>query len=661
MNTYGVIATIIVGLIISFLILRSIYEYKWNQRLKNYQDKHHITHVRQQNIVRPVRRGLIGLTLMVMLGVFIITGTFDLPQTYHDKTLLNARIVRNEHTLRNKIDAGDGFSLYDFFPGNWVIGEEAVDQEANPGAKAPDVVGTNLQVLGVDEADIIKTDGYEIFYTPRYQSNRLYRYEVNPDGSLTKKQGLDLLDVYMTEFYLTTDSLVVIGYFEENLNTYYAFNDAALILPNSYFYGYRYSSIVRIYDRTDLSLDYELKTIGDIQAHRIIDDTLYMVSYNRITKDELRPQFTINKDGETHTSYVGYEDILIFDAIPAYNMTTISSLNLDTLTLDHTTVVGVYGHIYMTKTSLYIAGMFTYYPTLNTVVTGTHITKFSIDSDTHKVNYSGSTILEGYVENQFWLDEYEGLLRVVTTRSWGQTDKNRLYVLKEHETQDTLEHYGLLDEGIGKPEERVTSVRFDKYLAYVVTYRQIDPLYTIDISNPKDIKILNEIEEPGYNTYLHVWDETHLIGIGYDETFNVKISAYNTTNTTAPLETYLLSNPDENAGWSYSEALSNHKAILVSPEHGFIGFAANTGEFNEDLGYYEYSSQYYLFYIDFNTSPIIQNPYIITHASTEYTNQIDRGIYINNIFYTFSSSGIVLFDGETKVVTETYKLNHPVL
>src|SRR5690606_21717727 len=100
--------------------------------------------------------------------------------------------------------------------------------------------------------------------------------------------------------------------------------------------GYRYSSIVRIYDRTDLSLDYELKTIGDIQAHRIIDDTLYMVSYNRITKDELRPQFTINKDGETHTSYVGYEDILIFDAIPAYNMTTISSLNLDTLTLDHT-------------------------------------------------------------------------------------------------------------------------------------------------------------------------------------------------------------------------------------------------------------------------------------------------------------------------------------
>ena len=58
---------------------------------------------------------------------------------------------------------------------------------------------------------------------------------MNPDGSLTKKQGLELLDVYITEFYLTTDSLVVIGYFEENLDTYYAFNDAALILPNSYF------------------------------------------------------------------------------------------------------------------------------------------------------------------------------------------------------------------------------------------------------------------------------------------------------------------------------------------------------------------------------------------------------------------------------------------
>lgn len=658
MNALGITLSIFVGLIVIFIGFQMVYEFIWNKRLSIYQKKNNISHLtKKTNYDGFLRRSLIALTSVVMLFVLVVTGSFDLPQIFHDKTLLNAKIVQDEKTLRNKLNAGNGFYFDNFGPesGDTNLDESSGDQASR------DVVGTNIQVDGVDESDIIKTDGFEIFYTPRYQSNRVYKYKVESNGDLTKLKGLEFEDFYISEFYLTEDYLVIIGYKIEVLQTYYFGYDNALIMPDYYFNSYRYTSNVRIYDRDTLSLNYDLLTTSDIQTHRIIDNMLYMVAYNSIYAEELRPSFTETVNGESQTSYVEYDQILIFDQIPAYQIITVSAINLDTHQTHHEAVVGVSGYMYMDHDAIYIAGIFSYYPFMNTVIDGTHIMKFNLNHEAGTVTYSASTILEGYVFNQFWMDAYEGYLRVVTSLSWGSNDRNRLYILKENDATDNLDHIGLLDKGIGKPEERVTSVRFDKNLAYVVTYRQIDPLYTIDLSNPKDIKIINEVEEPGYNTYLHVWDENHLIGIGYDENFNVKISAYGTTNTAEPLETFQLSQPnDGHYVWSYSEALNNHKAILISPTHGFVGFAINKHEYSHTLNEYLYTSSYYLFYIDFEADPIIQTPHIIEHETTNYSNFVDRGIYINNIFYTFSSSSIVIFNGETKQIEQTYPLREPM-
>ena len=655
MNTLGIVLTILVGIFVSIIILLSIYEFIWNKRLKSYQAQQGIVRLPKKFYHVYVRRLLAGLTSVVILTVFIATGTFDLPMVYQDKTLVNAQIAGDEHTLRNKLDRGNGFSWDGFFTGDAKAdGSFDVDEAFGESGSTPDVVSTNIQVEGVDEADIIKTDGYELFYSPKYNSNRIYKYKVEANGSLTKLDGLTFEDFIVEEFYLTDARLIVIGKtYEELLNYHNSANDT-LILPAYYHYHVFYNANIRIYDRDSLTLNYELKTESHIRTHRLIDDHLYIISNNSVSHEELRPTFIENIGEKLNTIHVNYENILIFDKVPAYQILTISAINIHTYEAIHESYAGVADIIYMTKDAIYLAGNYNYYSLLEPAISGVHIVKYRIDSQLGTVKYAASISLKGYIHNQFWMDAYEEQLRVVTTLNGN--GPNRLYILSENLENDQFDIEGLLEEGIGKPGERVMSARFEKHTAYVVTFRQTDPLYTIDVTNPKDIKILNEIEEPGYSTYLHVWDENHLVGLGYESPL-VKLSVYQATNSSTPLETYHIGKEIESGySWSYSEALNNHKAILISPEHSFVGFAANKSYYDMALENYVYTSVYYIFYIDFENDPIIAEPFMVNHQSTNYSNQIDGAVFINNIFYTFSSESIVTFNSQTKTFGDTYLL-----
>src|SRR5690606_17710318 len=271
-------------------------------------------------------------------------------------------------------------------------------------------------------------------------------------------------------------------------------------------------------------------------------------------------------------SKLAYDHIFYFDDVPGYNMTTIITINLDTLTFDAQAMLGVTGYLYMNKNSIYFVGNYTIYPFLGIEKSGTHLVKFKVNRETGKVSYAASMVLEGSILNQFFLDEYDGMIRVATSREWNVSDVNRLYILKESLTTDQFEVVGVLDEGIGKTGERITSVRFFENFAYIVTFRNTDPLYTIDLTDPANPEIINEIEEPGYSTYLHRFGEHHLVGIGYDANFGVKISVYDAQNRHTPIKTYFFNEPvEENTFYAYARALSDHKAILVSEELGFIG------------------------------------------------------------------------------------------
>src|SRR5690606_15352703 len=121
--------------------------------------------------------------------------------------------------------------------------------------------------------------------------------------------------------------------------------------------------------------------------------------------------------------------------------------------------LGVAEDIYVTKNAIYVSGY--YYQEGIFFFDGgnkTHLVKFKLNTETGKVSYAASIVLSGYIENQFFMDEYQGHLRVATSIQWDAFEKNRLYVLEEDETTDKFYIVGLLQDGIGKPQERIMSV-----------------------------------------------------------------------------------------------------------------------------------------------------------------------------------------------------------
>ena len=134
----------------------------------------------------------------------------------------------------------------------------------------------------------------------------------------------------------------------------------------------------------------------------------------------------------------------------------------------------------------------------------------------HKIQISGlsasyldSTIIPGSVINQYSMDEdANGNFRIVT-RNWETEETTNLYILDKN-----LRLVGKL-EGIA-PKENFQSSRFIGDKLYLVTFQQLDPLFVIDLADATNPKVLGELKIPGYSMYLHPYDATHLIGIGYD-------------------------------------------------------------------------------------------------------------------------------------------------
>lgn len=674
MNAWGWIIVTLFIMVSIYVVVKLILDTIWNQRLKNFQINNNLEKTTGLPTIAFIRRGFVAIMSLSIVVLVFATGVFNLPviEDFHGKSLLSARTATSEQDIRNKINNKEGFYFFDFFGvGNATPGLEE-DMAGNPPQSEEaqrDVIETNLQEEGVDEADIVKTDGYHIYYVSGYQRSRVEHFFVNEDGTVTVLTPLVFDDFVITEFYLTETQLVFIGYtFEEIPYTPEpgaATDDIWFIdYPYNWYYT-RYTGTVKIYDRETETEAYSLETDGNIQTHRIIEDTLYMVSYQYISteQEELRPYFNETINDISNEVYLDYNEIIYFDEIPAYQYVVLTAINLSDYTFDAQAILGSYYTIYASYHSIYLTGSYQF-DTFFQRNQGTQIVKFKLDHEASTVTYVGQKSVQGYIENQFWMDEKDGLLRVVTSISWWSEDVNRLYILEEDDETDEMNVVGLLEEGLGKPNERVMSARFEGDEAYVVTFRNTDPLYTIDLSDPTKPVITNEIEEPGYSTYLHKWGENQLIGLGYDQNWGIKISAYNTEDSTEPLETYYF-NPANDDQWvySWSEALNNHKAIMISPEHGFLGFAASSNHYTEITNQFDevdykwtYYNAYYVFMIDFDDDQIIKDPLVISHGDSEYNAQVERGIYINGIIYTISFNKIVSYDLANQVIFEEIPL-----
>lgn len=513
---------------------------------------------------------------------------------------------------------------------------------------------TNVQVEGVDEGDTVKVDQnriYQIF------GNRLVVTSITGEMTTLLSESLEDQEdryTYFSELYITDNYLVVLGYSYQ----YFTLDIEGDIRTDAV-YGFWYfgnpATSVWVYDLQTLNKVKTYMVPGYLNTTRLIGDELYLISTSYIYMgDDIDPRPVYEMDDQKIIP--SYDEIYYHSDMQTQvfnNITTISLTgNLD---LNYDIFLGNYswGTIYVSHQSIYFAS-YEYHYDEETGYTETG-KLISFDFVDEGVVFGGFATYKGYVINQFAIDEYEGTVRLVTTEGWGETTKNRLYVFEKTETEEgnTLTQIGYLDEGIGKPRERVFSVRFFEDEVTIVTFEQVDPFYIIDLSDPTQPEIAAQLEIPGFSTYQHRWNENTVLGIGYEtldgRTIGIKLALYDVTNpeTLDELGTPLVMTNTENS-WQYGEALYNHKAILFDMDNSYFGFTVYKSYWNE-YKYYNLN-EYMIFSVDLESDTPITVDKVISHKDyytameTDYwyytPYSVERAVYVGDYLYVISSGAI---------------------
>ncbi|MBJ6764593.1 beta-propeller domain-containing protein [Myxococcaceae bacterium JPH2] len=286
-------------------------------------------------------------------------------------------------------------------------------------------------------------------------------------------------------------------------------------------------------------------------------------------------------DGQGQTTPLTYScsDFSRTNAPSGLGFVTVASMNLDTPLAPpgRTQLIAEPGEVYASKDSLYLATNHWWWWAEPGQKDYVYIHKFDLHQP-GAVSYVGTGTVEGHLINQFAMDEHEGVLRVATTlRSrvaepnhpewwWGRVEtSNRVSTWREGDGQ-------LVEVGRSEdlaPGESIYSARFVGPRGYVVTFRQVDPLYTFDLSDPAHPRKVGELKVPGYSTYLHPLDETHLIALGEYIPENgdwrsraLKLSLFDVSDMAHPVEAF---SQLVGTAYGWSEAVYEHKAFNYFP------------------------------------------------------------------------------------------------
>lgn len=544
------------------------------------------------------------------------------------------------------------------------------------GTEEREFTKTNTQVEGVDEADIIKTDGNTIYYSSPY-TNKIHAIDVDNEYLLKKRQTIDLKDLFVTNFYMTAKYLAVFGFTYEIVQ--YGETMIGMAESAMSYYSYRTMSQIVLIDRATLTIAYNLKLDFFISDHRLIDDTLFVVGFKTIYSPDvdLQPTFNESRTNEEPTEWsLGYQDIHYFEDENVRSINILFGLKLtddiSDIKINSEGYLGNdYGYqsIYASKDRLYVVNnLYKYEMTAISYKSWNlaQIASYKIDVEHATLTFEAAGVVEGSIKDSYSLDEYDNHLRIVTTdikqnynqltSSFANGVKNQLFIIKAT-AEGEFVIIGQINEGIGKPGEMIKSVRFNEGVLFIVTFLQIDPLYQIDVSNPASPRIVGALEQPGYDGYQHVWGENRLIGIGYEASENgwingIKISAYSTVaGEEKLLDKVVLAKNETTDGVrfisEYTSVLNNPRALLVDVERGYLGFAVSGSAYYIDnaeggsgtAAYrFDYYSSFKLFKIDFdNETEIIKQVAEISHLrNEEMPYLVDRGIIIDDYLYIFS-------------------------
>ncbi len=566
----------------------------------------------------------------------------------------------NLYAMLTKIDNSGGL-LYGNSVESMITNDATNSTDSSKQEASEEYSDTNTQVEGVDEADIVKTDGNYIYYLTK---NNLKIVDAQKMSVMATVE-FDETDFYSSELYVKGDKVIVIGNRYENGRKEYSID--SMYTDIMYAPGTSYT-VIKVFDISNRAKPQLARTVeieGYYLSSRMIDNDIYLMANKSIYAYELKNKDIDELDEKDYKpkykdtaisdeiKYVEFQDMCYIPNIETANYLNIVSFdvtNNEKANVD--TYLGAGSEIYASDKNLYITRVIYNYEEENNYreyETSTEIYKFNLVEG--KCNFDKAGEVPGGVLNQFSMDENGEYFRIATTsnKDWdSENNTNNLYVLNAK-----LEIIGKV-EGLAKGE-RIYSVRFMGDRAYMVTFVETDPLFVIDLSNPTNPTVLGELKIPGYSKYLHPYDETHIIGFGertkvvnygYGDqviTDGMKMALFDVTDPNNPKELYSV---DIGERGTYSELLYNHKALLFSKEKNIIAFPISVTE--DD---YEVTFQGAIVY-GLNLEEGFTLKGEISHIEEGYDlyksgNRVNRIIYINDKLYTLSNDLIKVTDMNT--------------
>ncbi len=593
---------------------------------------------------------------------------------------------------------------------------------------------TNIQVGGVDEGDIIKTDGKYIYTITGNEVVIIDAYPAEDASELSRIK----FDSRPSGIYINGDKLAVYG---QNYDIH-IMEEYKNILPRRR-NNYTFLKVYDMSDKSNLVLKRSFDFEGSLVNSRMIGDYIYSVtsSYNNYYEDEF-PVPVVIEDGKVLCSDNNIENcyrpaVYYFDILyHSYNFTTVSALNInddsEKISSEVYLLDGQQNNMFVSQNNIYITfnkqvtemeltmevmqemiipkiskkeqeqiaeiqatknyilspeeklikiglifenfakslseeelkvlekemeeRMKQKYEDISKELEKTVIHKIEINNG--KLKYKTSGEVTGVVLNQFSMDENNGYFRIATTRNrtWSSLIDNKdresysnLYVLDEN-----MKVVGSVEE-LAKGE-RIYSVRFMQNRAYLVTFRQTDPLFVIDLSNPENPQVMGELKVPGFSSYLHPYDETTLIGLGKETDENgriiggIKLSLFDVSDVSNPkeIDKYVLGDRSSN-----SIAINEHKAFLFSKDKNLLVIPVSVQDnfvVQEDITLEEkitimppIKKIYFNGAAVFNISKKgFELKGRIDHSDEndnnyKQNNNVQRSLYINDVLYTLSN------------------------
>ena len=517
------------------------------------------------------------------------------------------------------------------------VTDTTAKEEKNSETTISDYSKTNTKVVGVDEADIVKTDGNYIYYI---SNNKIYIIEANSLKVASKIENeKDNEQFYPREVYINGNNLIALG----NKWTYTKTekNDTE---KRRFYSGVNTKNMAKaiVYDISNKKEPKELRQVeldGDYSNSRMIGNNIYFISqksvyyYDGLKDDDILPLYR-DTAMAVEEKKIECTDIVYFRntenssymLVAGFDITNNEAASVETF-------FGANDTIYANQNNLYIAQTVYENGYFSSKCSST-LYKFNLENSKVQLQCKGE--VKGNLNDQFSMDEHDGNLRIATTSESKGKSTNQVYILDKD-----LKQIGKL-ENLAKGE-KIYSVRFIGKIGYVVTFKEIDPLFVIDLSDPTNPTVKGKLKIPGYSSYLHPYDETHIIGIGYNTKSNGSGGVRNSSMKMSMFDVSDLENPKEmfstsiGGDYTYSEITSNHKALFYNKDKNLIGFSYT---YNENRGY-KTKNGFVIYKIDLNKG---FEKYGEIMKDNDYIESLKRIIYIDNTLYSLSNSKVISYN-----------------